>query len=109
MSETLAEVTDAAERLVWEHERAEVLGTTPPSLDELRDLASDIQALDDPDEPECSCFDGLRWPKMIQAERLDILTRLQAWARTTEDNPRMLAIEAVVEALQRVCETAGVL
>jgi len=107
--ETIAEAAEALRTYVHETARAHVLGTLPPPVDDLKEILSALEDADEPDAPECSCFEGLRWLKMSQAERRDILVRLKKWADTTDDQPRSLAIDSVIEALQRVSETEGVL
>jgi hypothetical protein len=107
-TEILAELADDAARLVFEHERAEAIGTEPPPLNDLRDLAGALAGVAMDDEPECDCFEELRWPLMSQAERRRVLTWLRARAGQSGDNEHSMALDAVVEALQRVCETEGV-
>lgn len=109
--DTLDELAEDANRLVFEHERADLLGTERPSLDDLRELAAGIDGLamsEDDEEEFAAAFEGLRWPKMSQAERRRVLVWLRTHATKSLDNEHSMGIDAAVEVLQRVCETEGV-
>ena len=112
IGEALAAAAEDARRLTWEHERADLIGTERPGLDELKDLSGRLDGLAAAEvEPEeCDCFDGLRWTKMSQAERRYVLTWLSKMAQLAPDDEswRPVDLEAAIEALQAVCETEGV-
>lgn len=110
-ADALAECAEDARQLVHEHERSNYLRTVRPGLADLRDLADKLDglAMAEDEPPECEHFEGVRWAKMSQAERRRVLNWLTAIARETGDNEKAMGIDAVVEALQAVCETEGVL
>jgi len=109
--ETIAEAAEALHGYISETERARVLGTVPPDVEEVREVAKELEILGEMHgEPECACFDGLRWTALASSQRREVLVWLLRMSKVDLDAiPRGLDIESAVEALQRVCETEGVI